>query len=153
MDYEPVSVALKFAFLAVLYLFLFWIAKSARRDLRQNSRSDTDDRHGFGSVRSSLPDGWLVVEAGNDITPGSRYDLFGGVTLGRSADADITFTDRYASGLHARLYPRGDRYFLEDMNSTNGTLLDGRAFSGEQELDDGSRIRIGDTEFRVEMEN
>lgn len=153
MDYEPISVALKFAFLAVLYLFLFWIAKSARRDLQRNVPSGATVSHDFSSGSSSLPDGWLVVEAGGDLAPGARYDLFGGITLGRSADADISFTDRYASGLHARLYPRGDRYYLEDMNSTNGTLLDGRPVSGERELVDGSLIQIGDTAFRVEMEN
>lgn len=156
MDYEPISVALKFGFLAVLYLFLFWIVTSARKDLRRNREAAAPGAGyatgGFGTGGSAARDGWLVVERGGDLKPGARYDLFGGVTLGRSGDADISFTDRYASGLHARVYPRGDRYFLEDMDSTNGTLLDGRTVSGEAELTDGSLIEIGDTSFRVEIE-
>lgn len=156
MDYEPVSVALKFAFLAVLYLFLFWVATSARRDLRQSRPAadgpgvtfDPTGRSGGGGTR----DGWLVVERSGEIAEGTRYDLFGGITLGRSAEADVSFGDRYASGIHARLYSRGDRYFVEDMGSTNGTVLDGRPVSGERELGDGSVIEIGDTRFRIEID-
>lgn len=150
MDYEPISVALKFGFLAVLYLFLFWIATSARKDLRRNRGGDPDAT--IGAVPAGSYDAWLVVMRGGGIESGTRFDVFGGVTLGRSSDADISFSDRYASGLHARLYPRGDRYFLEDMNSTNGTLLDGGAVNSETELRDGSVIEIGDTAFRFEVD-
>ncbi len=158
MDYEPISVALKFAFLALLYVFLFWIATSARKDLRRSRETGAAagpggfGGSGFETGGAAARDGWLVIERSEDLAPGTRYDLFGGITLGRSAEADISFTDRFASGLHARVYPRGDRYFLEDMNSTNGTLLDGRPVSGEAELADGSRIEIGDTAFRIEIE-
>ncbi|MCB0867408.1 MAG: FHA domain-containing protein [Solirubrobacterales bacterium] len=152
MDYEPISVALKFAFLAVLYLFLLWIANSARKDLKRNRGGDADGDATLGAMPAGGYDAWLVVVRGGGIEAGTRFDVFGGVTLGRSADADVAFTDRYASGLHARLYPRGDRYFLEDMNSTNGTLLDGAACNSEVEVRDGSMIEIGDTAFRFELD-
>lgn len=152
MDYEPISVALKFGFLAVLYLFLLWIAASARKDLKRNRGGDTGGDATIASMPSGSYDAWLVVVKGGGLEPGTRFDVFGGVTLGRSAEADISFTDRYASGLHARLYPRGDRYFLEDMNSTNGTLLDGGAVTSEVEMRDGSMIEIGDTAFRFELD-
>lgn len=157
MDYEPVSVALKFAFLAVLYLFLFWVATSARRDLRRNQGpgaavASPFDPTGRAAGQGGTRDAWLVVESCPELTPGTRFDLFGGLTLGRSGDADVVVPDRYASGIHARLYSRGDRYFLEDLDSTNGTLLDGRQVSDERELGDGSLIEIGDTRFRIEIE-
>lgn len=155
MDYEPVSVALKFAFLAVLYLFLFWIATSARRDLRRNLGGAGVEDSPFdptGPAGGGTRDAWLIAETGEGLDPGARFDLFGGLTLGRSGEADVSFDDRYASGIHARLYSRGDRYFVEDLGSTNGTLLDGRPVSGEQELRDGSQIEIGDTRFRVEID-
>ena len=152
MDYEPISVALKFGFLAVLYLFLLWIANSARKDLKRNKGNDFASDGTIGAVPAGSLDSWLVVVRGGGLEAGTRFDVFGGVTLGRSGEADVSFTDRYASGLHARLYPRGDRYFLEDMNSTNGTLLDGGAVTGEAELRDGSMIEIGDTAFRFELD-
>lgn len=153
MDYEPISVALKFGFLGVLYLFLLWIASSARRDLKRNQGGGPDADTTIGAVPGGSFDAWLVTVRGGDLKPGTRFDVFGGVTLGRSSDADIAFTDRYASGLHARLYPRGGRYFIEDMSSTNGTLLDGGAVTSEVELRDGSMIEIGDTAFRFEMDS
>lgn len=151
MDFEPVSIALKFAFLGVLYLFLLWIASSARKDLKRNTGNSKTPETGM-SGGGSAPDAWLVVEASDNLDRGSRFDLFGGATLGRSGDADIAFSDRYASGLHARVYPRADRYFIEDMNSTNGTLMDGAPVIGEVEIPDGAKIAIGDTSFRFELD-
>jgi hypothetical protein len=153
VDFEPLSIALKFAFLGVLYLFLVWIAISARRDLRRNADSGSGDFTAAHARGGPARDAWLVVESSDSLDPGSRFDLFGGVTLGRSADADIAFTDRYASGIHARVYPRSGRYFVEDMNSTNGTLLNGAPVIGEVEISDGSSLAIGDTSFRLQVED
>jgi hypothetical protein len=151
VDLEPVSTALKFGFLAILFLYLVWIARGARRDLVRSATS-IDDVTGIASAPAAGGDAWLVVEAGGDLEPGTRFDLFGGATLGRSAEAEVRFSDRYASGIHARVYPRGGRYFIEDMNSTNGTLLNGAQVVGETELADGWVVQIGDTSFRFEAE-
>lgn len=147
MELEPISVALKFGFLVILFLFLLWVARSARRDLVVAGGSGVAERT-MATTPGGSRDAWLVVEASDSLEPGTRFDLFGGVTLGRSADAEICFGDRYASGIHARVYPRGDSYFVEDMNSTNGTLLNGAPVVGETELADGWAISIGDTTFR-----
>ena len=56
----------------------------------------------------------------------------------------------YASGLHARVYSQRGHFYLEDLKSTNGTLLNDRELDGEAELVPGDLIRIGDTEFRFE---
>lgn len=154
MDYEPISVALKFGFLAVLYLFLLWIVRSALKDLRRTT-SPAPDATGFHQVPSFAAqpggaDAWLVAERGGGIDPGERFDLIGGLSIGRSAEADVRIDDRYASGLHARIFSRDRRTYVEDMNSTNGTLLNDATLVGEAELIDGDVVRIGDTEFRFE---
>ena len=58
--------------------------------------------------------------------------------------------DRYASGVHARIFTRDGHTYIEDMKSTNGTLLNDATLHGEAELIDGDVVRIGDTEFRYE---
>ena len=139
-DLEPLAVALKFGFLAVLYLFLLWVTRMALRDLRGTASPGFET--GYHDVLGGDPghtDAFLVVQEG------------GGLSLGRSADADIRLDDRYASGIHARLFNRSGAYFIEDMNSTNGTLLNSRELHGEAELTPGDTIRIGDTEFRFEV--
>ncbi len=95
-------------------------------------------------------DAWLIAERGGGLDRDARFDLLGGLSIGRSKDADVQIEDRYASGIHARLFSREGHHYVEDMRSTNGTLLNGRALEGEAELVDGDTIQIGDTAFRFE---
>jgi hypothetical protein len=156
MEGDPLAVALKFGFLAALYLFLFLIARSALRDLRgsRGHAAGLPEGTGMHAVRGgrvAATDAWLVPVRGAGLEPGDRIDLFGGVTLGRDADADVRLEDRFSSGLHCRVSSRGNAYYLEDLNSTNGTFLNGEELHGEAELSDLDEIRIGDTEFRFEL--
>lgn len=156
MDTEPIAVALKFGFLIVLYLFLLWIARSAMKELRTTAMP-APEATGFHAPvgpggREPGTDASLVVIKGGGLDPGDRVDLFGGVTIGRSPDADVRIEDKYASGIHMRVFSRGGTYYAEDMNSTNGTYLNGGQLKGEAGLNDLDEVRIGDTEFRFELE-
>ncbi|MEX2107958.1 MAG: FHA domain-containing protein [Solirubrobacterales bacterium] len=154
MDYDPISVALKFGFLAVLYFFLLWIARSALKDLRGTIAPAPDSTGFHPAMPYDAPrggaDAWLVSERGGGLTQGERFDLIGGLSIGRSAEADVQIEDRYASGLHARVFSRDGRTYVEDMNSTNGTVVNDATLRGEAELIDGDVVKIGDTEFRFE---
>ena len=155
MDTEPIAVALKFGFLAVLYLFLFWVSRSALRELRKTG-APAPEATGFHPLgaggRAPATDAWLVVVTGGGLPAKERFDLFGGLTIGRSGEADVRIEDRFASSVHLRIYSRGASYFVEDLNSTNGTYLNGARLHGEAELSDLDEIKIGDTEFRFELE-
>jgi FHA domain-containing protein len=155
VDYDPISVALKFGFIAVLYLFVLVIARSALKDLRRTV-APAPDATGFHAAPAYAeaprgPDGWLVVERGGGLERDQRFDLIGGLSIGRSKEADVRIDDRYASSIHARVFSREGRFYVEDMNSTNGTLLNGATLHGEAELIDRDTIQIGDTIFRLEV--
>jgi hypothetical protein len=152
--YDPLSTALKFGFLAVLFLFLLIIARSSFRDLRRTAQPapDATGFHapaGYAEVQRGV-DAWLIAERGGGLDRDARFDLLGGLSIGRSKDADVQIEDRYASSIHARLFQREGRHYVEDMKSTNGTLLNGGVLEGEAELIDGDTIQIGDTVFRFE---
>ncbi|MFW6107800.1 MAG: FHA domain-containing protein [bacterium] len=66
------------------------------------------------------------------------------VTLGRHSDSTIPIHDDQASRHHARIEPDGDKWFVVDLESSNGTFVDGRRIS-RHELKPGSTIRIGKT--------
>jgi hypothetical protein len=155
VDYEPIAVGLKFGFIAVLYLFLLWVARSALKDLRRTA-SPAPDATGLHAAPllqdggGSAEEGWLVAQRGGGLEQGARFDLFGGLSIGRASNADVQIDDRYASGLHARIYAHGGHFYVEDLKSTNGTLLNDETLAGEAELVPGDLIRIGDTEFRFE---
>jgi hypothetical protein len=155
VDYDPISVALKFGFIAVLYLFVLVIARSAFKDMRRTV-APAPDATGFHAAPAYAegprgPDGWLVVERGGGLERNHRFDLIGGLSIGRSKEADVRIEDRYASSIHARVFSREGRFYVEDMNSTNGTLLNGATLNGEAELIDGDTVQIGDTTFRLEV--
>jgi hypothetical protein len=156
VDTEPIAVALQFGFLAVLYLFLLWVARSGLRELRSTTLGPAPESTGMHRVgpggRAPATDASLVVQKGGGLDPGERFDLFGGATIGRSPEADIRIEDRFASGIHARLYSSGASYYVEDLNSTNGTYVNGERLTTERSLSDLDEVRIGDTEFRFELE-
>jgi pSer/pThr/pTyr-binding forkhead associated (FHA) protein len=155
VEYDPISVALKFGFLAVLYLFVLVIARSALKDLRRTV-SPAPDATGFHAAPAFAEsprgaDAWLIAERGGGLRAEERFDLIGGLSIGRSKESDVRIEDRYASSLHARVFERGGRHYVEDMSSTNGTLLNGAELRGEAELIDGDTVQIGDTVFRFEV--
>ncbi len=159
MALDPVAVALKFGFLAVLYLFLLWMARSALKDLRSGgsaSAAYADDATGMHVASSGLGgdgdhgDPKLRVDTAAGLKAGSAYPLADGAVLGRGEQADIRLEDTFASSQHARLAPHGEVIVLEDLGSTNGTYLNEEPLRGPQPLHPGDRIRIGDSQFTFE---
>lgn len=152
---QPVSVALKLGFLAVLYLFLLWIAWSATRDLRGRAApSPVDQGTGMYSASSAgvmrAREPRLVVERAPGHSPGMIYDVGPGAILGRGDAAEIRLNDPYASARHARIVLQAGVVTLEDLGSTNGTYLNEELLQGLAPLHHGDRIRIGDSEFTYE---
>ena len=155
---DPVSVVLKFGYLIVLYLFLLWVARSAIKDLRGFPQGGPgagfEEATGMHAASAGLArhpidgaDPRLRVEHAAGLRAGDEYDLLEGATLGRGEAADIRVEDPFASARHARILRQGDLLVLEDLNSTNGTALNGEPLRGPQPLHAGDRISIGDNEF------
>jgi pSer/pThr/pTyr-binding forkhead associated (FHA) protein len=158
---QPVSVALKFGFLVVLYLFLVWVAWSALRDMRRGERTPARSASpGPVDAGTSVYDAAAAINgADNGVEPrllverapghesGVAYDIpDAGATLGRG-DVEIQIEDPFASARHARITRQGYLLVIEDLGSTNGTYLNGEPLRGPQPLHPGDRIRIGDSEF------
>jgi pSer/pThr/pTyr-binding forkhead associated (FHA) protein len=154
---EPVSVALKFGFLAVLYLFLLWVSRSALKDLRRTAGSVTAspipstanvEATGLYTAAGALGDDpRLVVERAPGHTPGMEYEIGQGAVLGRGDQAEIRLEDPFASSRHAQVTRQGAVMVLEDCGSTNGTYLNEELLGGPTPLHPGDRVRIGDSEF------
>lgn len=160
MNDDPVAVLLKFGFLAVLYLFLLWIARSSLRDLARTEEAGRLDGGAVEPVAAAggndpaMPDLRAGVEPQLEVVAalghesGERLDISEGATMGRSANADINVDDPFASAAHARIFPRGAFMYIEDMGSTNGTYLNGRQLRRPEQLKTADSVRIGDTEYR-----
>jgi hypothetical protein len=154
---DPLAVALQFGFLLILYLFLVWVARSARRDLVRGqepayaeepprSEEGRGDR-GLGADLSAGVEPRLEVVAAMGYEPGTTFDISDGATLGRAGSADIHVEDPFASSVHARIFSHSGFMHVEDMGSTNGTYLNGRQLRKAEQLKPADKIRIGDSEY------
>ncbi len=95
------------------------------------------------SAQRPRPRALVVVEgpaAGTEVELGSAP-----VMLGRAQESTLVLIDDYASGKHARLFPQGSRWFIEDLGSTNGTWLGEEQLTRAATVEPGERIRIGKT--------
>jgi pSer/pThr/pTyr-binding forkhead associated (FHA) protein len=129
----------KVAFVALLYLFLFYVARAVRGHVASDS------------PRVRRPEATeipvLVVTA-----PGAEsrtIEVRKPMVVGRSAQADVTFEDAFASDQHARFDTAGGRLYVQDLGSTNGTTLNGERVTERTVLSRGDVIRIGATIMEV----
>ena len=119
----------------LLYIFLFSVMRT-----------------GIGLVRGQRKDGaiWSVdVEKGVKSLRGLHVDILGPVVIGRSPSSDIVIDEPYVSASHARFRIQGPALVLEDLGSTNGTMVNGHIIEQPVTLRDTDEVQVGDVIMRV----
>lgn len=109
-------------------------------------------RAGIGLVKGQRRDAaiWSVeVEKGERSLRGLHVDILGPVVVGRSPSSDIVIDEPYVSATHARFTLQGPALVLEDLNSTNGTMVNGHLIDQPVTLRDSDEVQVGDTIMRV----
>ena len=72
------------------------------------------------------------------------------LSIGRSSESALVIRDDYTSSHHARLVLRGDSWTIEDLDSTNGTFVNGKRVTGASvSLSLGTPIKVGATTFEL----
>jgi hypothetical protein len=133
---EIVLFAGKLLLLALLYLFLFAAVRTGVGMVTGNGRP------GPGGLELAITDGPKELR-------GTRLPIAGPIVIGRSPGADIVIADDFISARHARVTPAPGGAVLEDLGSTNGTVLDGRRISGMVPISAGSVIELGTVKITV----
>jgi predicted component of type VI protein secretion system len=82
---------------------------------------------------------------------GREVEAVADAVIGREG-TDIVVADPEVSRRHAAIRQHGDGIAIEDLGSTNGTLVNGDKVKGLQPLNDGDSVRVGNTVFRVRVE-
>lgn len=107
-----------------------------------SGRVEAVDRPSGGEDRAAGASAEVTVLTGDDA--GQRVALSGSrLSIGRLSDCDVPVDEPTVSREHAALVRRGDRWWIVDLGSTNGTSVNGTS-AAEQPLDDGDRIELGD---------
>ena len=141
MDGFTVTIwVVRILFLVLLYLFLFGIARALLRDLRAAAREPTVEL------------GRLVVVAspGGEPAAGTTLALDAITTLGRDVNNAVVVDDEFVSAEHAVLTFRGRTWYVEDLDSTNGTFVNGSPVDGVAPLGYGDEIQLGQVRLRLE---
>jgi hypothetical protein len=155
VEVEELLLGLKIAFLVLLYLFIWRIVRTASKDLRLPQESFILDPEQAAALRKpeEFQTGELVVLQSPALAEGERHTLNSApLTIGRSRENDVSLdADEFASSRHARVEPRRDGVWLEDVGSTNGTFLNGAQVRRPRRLTPGDVIRVGETDLRFEQ--
>ena len=146
--YESTLLALKLAFLVLLYLFIWRIVRTAASDLRIPQESFIlRPALAGGATGQAIGPGRLVVVQSVVLGVGEDYELgSSALTIGRGGKNDVSIEgDEFASARHARFEPRRDGVWLHDLGSTNGTLVNGvrvDAAGGARRVPAPQRVRL-----------
>ncbi len=109
----------------------------------------TSNRHqeALSEVRPDRRDRAIVRAAGKRMVVAP-----GGAVLGRSRDCDIVLADSNVSRRHAEIRPSGQGWLIQDLGSTNGVRVNGRAINGPHPLEPGDSVELGTIEIGFEVE-
>src|SRR5689334_9083827 len=70
------------------------------------------------------------------------------VVVGREDGSDLVLASEMVSRRHARVWPDGDRFGVQDLGSRNGTRLNGRPVMSPSEIRDGDTVTFGDVDVQ-----
>jgi pSer/pThr/pTyr-binding forkhead associated (FHA) protein len=139
---ETILQALKFCFLALLYLFLFRVVRVVLKEMRAPAEGAAV---ASGTVSKGRKQARLrILEPPGH--KGEVYALTDEVTVGRGGGCGIVLTeDQFVSTVHARLFRRGEGLYVEDLGSRNGTFVNGEQVQAPHRLRRGDRVQFGET--------
>lgn len=126
---------LKYAFLAFIYIFLFWLLLLIGKDLRKGN-----------AIKPAAPRrrARLILQSGPGVEEPRSFAVRDDFTIGRGERNTVFLDDEAASDEHARIYfTDSGRFVIEDLGSTNGTFIDNQIAVGPTPLRTGSAIKIG----------
>jgi hypothetical protein len=153
-----VLLVLKIAFLVLLYLFVWRVIRTAGKE-RKVPHSDSmiltpaaAAAAGLGSAARVRRPVRLVVQRSPSLEEGAEFPVDSApVTLGRGGQNDLVLDgDEFASARHAKVESRGDGVWVQDLESTNGTFVNGTRVVGAERMSAGDVLRVGETDLVVE---
>ncbi|HET7770818.1 MAG TPA: FHA domain-containing protein [Chloroflexota bacterium] len=140
---ELLTLAARLAFVLVLYLFVFWALLALRRSVRASAQL---------SVAPPRPATLTLAEAAPVDGPVGRViPIDRPLVIGRRAECDVVLQDDAVSGRHARISWDTESWQVEDLESTNGTFVNGRRVAVPVRLKTGDAVRTGNATWRVEL--
>ena len=137
------AVVFGIAFIIILYVIIYYALKIMYKDVKGGGRRRTSQ--GKKSYGIEV----MEVVGSSNLKKGAVVPIRGIVTIGRKNDNSIVLSDQHVSSNHARFVIKNNILFIEDLNSTNGTYVNGKKVEGKVKLFGKDEIKIGSTSFMV----
>ena len=145
---------LKIAFLVLLYGFIVLVVRTATKDISgAPQESIVLGAAEASALRAELGvrPGRFLVLASPELEPGRTVEIAAATIVGRDAGSGIRLdSDEFVSARHARIEPRTDGIWIDDLGSKNGTFVNGSRMKKTQLLKSGDVVRIGETELELQ---
>ncbi len=147
----------RYVFLLFLYIFLFklvWLMFKnwpIQDSVKTSSKMPNKiDKPADGAKVAEQESVLIIVKTSDpNLKLGEVFNLGEGLTIGRSKSNDIQILDPFVSGSHAQIVRQEGKYHLKDLQSANGTLLNGYQIGSENEvLANGDIVEIGGVSFK-----
>ncbi len=135
------SKILTYVFVFIIYLFIYVIIRMIFSDIQMMYRKKTG---GLAEAYLKL----INLRRDLDFPVDESYEVEENEILGRGKNCSIVIPDRFLSTKNTRIFKHSGKFYLEDLGSTNGTYLNGKALGNSAvELLDGDKIRLGRVTF------
>lgn len=152
---DLIVATIKLAFLALLWVFILFVANVIRTDMFGRRVPATDlpklapePKLTKRGRRKNQPSKFVVTQGRQQ---GLEVPVAEVINLGRSADSTINLDDDYASTRHAQIVQvDAETWNVNDLQSTNGTFVNGVRVVEPTPIRIGDVVRIGRTQFRLE---
>ncbi len=145
LPFEWFILLLRVLFIFLLYFFLFQLMRVLVRELQAAASGGKVSR-----PTAEMSGHLLVKDPGNSgLRSGARLRLEPVTVIGRHPRATIRLDDSFVSSEHAQVAWNDGQWWVMDLGSTNGTLLNGRPVDGPTELRVGDVIEIGDVRLQL----
>ncbi|ADL68189.1 FHA domain-containing protein [Thermoanaerobacterium thermosaccharolyticum] len=129
--YQLAANILKYVLLLLIYLFLYRVFKIIYLDIKGVRRE------------REVTKAKLVSLSGM-----GSFNLFEVTTIGRADDCDIVVENPYVSSKHAMIRKKGKKFVIQDLNSTNGTYVNGKRVKNIARIKNNDVIKFGNEEYR-----
>ncbi|QAT41255.1 FHA domain-containing protein [Clostridium sp. JN-9] len=141
MDLSKLSLIFKIIIIGIVYIIILTALRIMYKDVKNGGRRKIR--------RKTLGLEILYCETPSNLKKGGVVPIQGDITIGRKQDNLIILDDPYVSSHHLKIFHRNGEIFVEDLGSTNGTLINNKRISGTALINSGDEIKVGSTTFKV----
>lgn len=155
MDFSKLSIIFTIIVVIIVFSIIFTALKIMNKDItvKENgqNRQRTSNKQNVNNTNSAKKIGLEILNPGENVRlkRGGVVPLKNGLTIGRQEDNMLVLNDSFVSSHHVRIFFYNGRFILEDMKSTNGTILNSDRVAGKVYINIGDTVKIGTAIFKV----